>query len=83
MSVPPIKEELGMIKDVNVGVRDTNRPILWFTVALLNGDFLQVLTWVEAEALIRQSQVYSIKDLNGKPCVVECCDGLFKFRRLL
>ena len=72
-----------MIKDVGIGVRDTNRPILWFDARTLSGCALQVLEWDDAGKLIAEAGLSEVRYLEGKPCVVERINGLVQFKRLL
>jgi hypothetical protein len=75
-------EQLAIIKDINVGVRDFDYPICWFTVEIINGAALQILSIAEMEKIIKDSQCYTLKDLNGKPCIVEVDGNSVKFKSI-
>jgi hypothetical protein len=76
------KEELGIIRDVGIGHRDSPYPCLWFTVYTSEHlASLQVLSWKEAENLIRDTQVYDVKALEGRPCYVETDGNVSRFLR--
>lgn len=62
------QEVLGIIKDINIGLRDAGYPIIWFTVESLNGHSLQVIK--DIPKFIKESECYRLSDLNGKPCVM-------------
>lgn len=62
------QEVLGIIKDINVGLRDVGYPIIWFTVESLNGHSLQVIK--DIPKFIKETDCYKLSDLNGKPCVM-------------
>jgi len=77
-------EKAAIIQDVFIGNRDVGTPCLWFTTKdVLNGlCSLQVLTWIEAERLIKASGLYDFQGLEGKACVVEAVDNKMIFKRL-
>jgi hypothetical protein len=75
-------EELGVIDGIHIGNRHVGRPVMWFGVKTLHGGSLQVLSWFEAEKLIRESGVEDFAQLDGKPCVVETDGHIVIFRRL-
>ena len=63
---------LAIMKGVDYGCRDVGRPVLWFsTHDGRGGGALQILEQKEAFALIKQSGVRSIRNLEGKACWVE------------
>lgn len=62
------KEVLGIIKGINVGVRDTGYPVVWFTVESLSGHCLQVIK--DIPNFIKEAGCYKLSDLEGKPCVM-------------
>lgn len=72
---PEKVEELGIIQNVQCGMRDVGQPIMWFTARTLQGDSLQILSWDKAAKLIEDAGVYSINDLNGQG-VVLLTDGM-------
>ena len=76
-------EVLAIIKDVNIGMRDCNEPVLWFTTHTSEcSAALQVFNWVEAGKLIKDAKVYSVNNLEGKACFVEKDGWLLKFIRV-
>lgn len=62
-------KELAFIKDINIGMRDYHKPIIWFTTESLSGSALQVIE--DITGFIRKADCHKLSDLNGKPCVVE------------
>lgn len=61
--------QLGIIKNVNVGLRDVGSPILWFdTYTEENTAALQIFSWDEAYNIIKRAGVYGLKELEGRPC---------------
>ena len=63
--------ELAIIKGVGYGVRDRNHPMLWFEVSFLGGGALICLPQDQANRLIKEKMIYNIKDMEGKPCIVD------------
>lgn len=77
------EEVMGIIKDAHYGLRDTNQPVLWFTVYTSeNSASLQVFGQPEADAIIARAQAHDVRDLNGKPCWVRKNGGLVEFLRV-
>ena len=71
------EEVMAIITGVGIGMRDCNRPVLWFETNSGNkGASLQVFDWEKAKEIIRDYWVKDAHDLNGKPCWVEI-DGAF------
>lgn len=67
-----MSEQMATINEVGVGMRDAGKPILWFTVSILDGGAaLNVFDWQEAAEIIRDYGVYEVHSLNGRPCCVE------------
>lgn len=77
-----MNEQLAIIKDIHIGIRDTNHCICWFTVEILSGGALLILSIEEIQRIIEKHSIYKLEDLNNKPCVVEINNGLVKFKRL-
>lgn len=77
-------EKAATIQDVMIGNRDMGTPCLWFTTKeILSGlCSLQILSWVEAERLIKASGLYDFQGLEGKACVVEADNNKMIFKRL-
>lgn len=75
-------EELAIIKGPGFGLRDTGRPCLWFLVDTLDGGSLQVFYGDQAYTIIKEANVYDVKDLEGKPCVVTSNNGIQTFVRM-
>ncbi len=76
-------EELAVIKDINIGCRDVGKCVCWFTVEAINGCSLQVISLNDLSEMVNKSGVYSFKELNGKPCVIESGNSIQVFKRLL
>ena len=69
-------KQMAIIKNVEFGVRDTNYPMLSFTVYL--GESVASLICIPGEKalqIIREHQISDIRRLEGKPCWIET-DGL-------
>lgn len=62
-------QELAIIRDIHVGMRDCSKPVVYFTVDLLFGSSLQVIE--DIPAFISETGCYKLEDLEGKACVVE------------
>jgi hypothetical protein len=76
-------EKMAVIRDVGIGMRDAPYPCLWFSTYVSEaGAALQVLTWEQAEKLVRDTGVRDVRDLEGKPCWVEESAGMIKFVRV-
>ncbi len=75
-----MSEEMAIITEVGVGIRDVGRPVLWFTATLMDGGgALQVFGWEQAAEIIKAYSLYEIRSLNGKPCRVEAGDGMIRY----
>jgi len=75
-------EELAVVRDANVGMRDARSPILWFEVELLSGGALLCFDLETTGAqLIKDAQVYRVSDLNGRSCIVRKEGMTVKFAR--
>lgn len=64
-------EQLGVVTGVGFGMRNGNEPALWFSIEILEGHSLQIFNLESAGKLIKESKVYDIRNLEGKPCIVE------------
>ncbi len=76
-----MQEELGIIEGAQCGMRDTESPVLWFSVKTLRGHALQVLSWEQAAELIKAAGVYSVENLNGQGVVVKSDGSTVTFDR--
>ena len=75
-------EQMAIIQGVGIGLRDTNRPVLWWSVHTGNdGSALHVFDWETAAAIIKDYGVEEVHSLNGKPCWVEVSDNRITFLR--
>ena len=74
-------EELAIIKNVGFGMRDMNKPVLWFTVETLYYNSLLFFTGNDILDFIKKANVYDCKDINGRTCIVETNEGTLKFLR--
>lgn len=75
-----------MIEEVGVGRRDTHGPVLWFNVTGDGWGALQVFDLTSETALSILTDVYDVRDLDGRLCVVEKereIGGYTRFVRLL
>ncbi len=76
-------ETLAIMRDVGLGLRDRNHPMMWFTVYESEGvASLQCISWEETEKLITDGKVTDTKSLEGHACWVESSEGLCRFLRL-
>lgn len=73
-------EELAIIRDIHVGMRDCSKPVLYFTVDLLFGSALQIIE--DIPAFIRETGCYKLEDLEGKPCIVERSNLNVRYSRI-
>ena len=74
-------QELAIIRDIHVGMRDCSKPVVYFTVDMLFGSSLQVIE--DIPAFIRETGCYKLEDLEGKACVVEkTSDWMIKYAYL-
>lgn len=79
-----MEEQLGLIKDIKFGVRDTNTACLFFTIEVLGGQTLWLILGAQNICdFITKSQCYELRHLEGKPCVASVGDGQIKFLRML
>ncbi|KKM72728.1 hypothetical protein LCGC14_1417540 [marine sediment metagenome] len=75
-----MSEQMAIINEVGIGIRDAGRPILWFTVHLMEGGTaLNIFDWEEAAEIIKTYGLYEVHDLTGKPCRVEVGDRRIKY----
>ncbi len=75
-----MSEQMAIINEVGIGLRDTGKPVLWFTVHLLDGGAaLNVFGWEGAAEIIKAYGLEEVGHLNGKPCRVEVQNGLIKY----
>ncbi len=75
-----MNEEMAIITEVGVGIRDVGRPVLWFTVTLMDGGgALQVFSWEQAAEIIKAYSLYEVRSLNGKPCRVKVGGGMITY----
>ena len=71
---------MAIIKEVGIGLRDTSKPILWFTVQILDGRAaLNVFSWEQAAEIIEEYSLDEVSSLNGMPCQVKVEDGMMKY----
>ena len=77
-----MEEQLGIVRDIHIGVRDTNHPCCYFNIELLDGVSLQILSMEQCVNLIEQTHCYKLEDLNNKPCIVQIEINLVKFLKM-
>ena len=76
-------EQLAIMRNVGYGLRDTNRPCLWFDAYISeHGVALHLLFGEDVDKAIYDAKVYDIKSLNGYPCWVEIDDNIMRFLRV-
>ena len=75
------REELGIVKDIHIGIRDTNSCICWFTVDTLHGTSLQIIPIHRICEEMERLFIYKLEDLNNKPCIVYIEGGFMKFKQ--
>lgn len=78
-----MNEQLAIIEEAGVGRRDTHSPILWFNVSGDGWGALQIFDLTSEDALAILGEVYDVRDLDGRACVVAKSDGIVSFVRLL
>jgi hypothetical protein len=76
-------EELAIIADPGYGLRDRNKPMLWFTVRMLCGEALQAFHQPRADEILTSGDVTDVKHLAGRPCVVSRTGDGVSFVRFL
>ena len=76
-------EELAIIRNPGCGARDVGRPVLFFDVGGEGWGSLQIFDLFEETARVILGSIYSVEQLDGKPCVVSRENGFTKFERLL
>lgn len=76
-------EKLAIIRNVAYGMRDYHVPVLFFETEELDGCSLQLFSQPRADELIRQANVYDVKNLEGRACVIEETNGIVKVLRIL
>lgn len=81
--MPNHNEELAIIRNINCGVRDTNKPICWFEVETISGSALQIVSLSQMGSMIDQAQAYSLQDLNGRGCIVIRDNNTVVFKALI
>lgn len=75
--------KMAIMKGVGFGNRDVGCPVLFFTAYIDDCvGSLQVLGTDKAIEVIKKSGVSDVKDLEGKPCWMECEGNLSKFIEL-
>jgi hypothetical protein len=68
-------EAMGVATDIQVGLRDTYSPCLWFTAKAISGSSLQRLTWEEAEKFLADANITNLRDVQVVPIVVDETDS--------
>ena len=75
-------EHMAIIQGVGVGLRDTNTPIMWWTIHTDSvGSALNIFDWLTAFDIIKAYGVREVHSLNGKPCWVEVEGNNMRFKR--
>lgn len=76
-------EEIGIISEAGYGLRDRNRPFLYFTVETLRGSALQCFFQPDADAILTAFGATDVPRLNGQACVVTVKDQMVRLVRPL
>lgn len=76
------REELAIIKNIDIGMRDNDYPCMWFETVQESLIALQVLSLEDAGKLIKDADVYSFKSLEGKACIIERDGSMMLFVRM-
>lgn len=76
------REEIWMVKDTGVGMRDTHEPIIWFDLVGINQGVLIILNWQEAHTFIKSNDIHNVLDLKQMPVVVRCEDRTTRLLRV-
>lgn len=76
------REEMAIIKGVAFGLRDTNHPTLSFGVSMNGAGSLQCFQGQDIHDFIVNNKVVNIKELEGRPCIVETDGSMVHFLRL-
>jgi hypothetical protein len=72
--------KMAIMKGVCFGMRDCNKPVLFFSTYISEGSAaLQVLDVISACKLISDYGVYDIKNLEGKACWVNADDSTITY----
>jgi hypothetical protein len=77
-----MSEELGIIRNPGYGMRDTNRPVLWFEVNTLSGSSLQVMSQPQADEFLLATGVYDVRRLDGRVVVMELDNLMYRIVRV-
>lgn len=63
--------ELALITNPDVGLRDADYPHLFFNVNTIKGSTLIMMDWEEAEEFLCKNDISSVKNLDGRVCIVQ------------
>jgi hypothetical protein len=75
-----MSEQMAIISEVGIGLRDVGRPVLWFTTTIMGGGAaLNVFSWEQAAEIIRAYDLEEVHSLKGKPCKVDVGDGMMRY----
>ena len=78
-----MSEEIAIIKDINIGLRDVGTPVIWFEVQALHGSSLQVIDSNQILDFIKEAKCNKLSDLNGKPCIIRSEGNTMKFMEVM
>lgn len=78
-----MSEQLAVIhRSPEFGVRDRDKPMMWFTVWIDEGSAADIyVDWEYAGKALIDAEIYSTENLCGRCCWVEIKDGIVKFKR--
>ncbi len=78
-----VGEQLAIIKDPGYGLRDRDKPFLWFTVRGLDGEAFMSFFGEDANTVLISGAVFNVPALNNRACVVRRDRGVVHFVRFL
>lgn len=75
-----MNEELAIVEGIQIGIRDTNKCICWFTTKTIHGCALQVISLEELSKEIERLSIYKLEDLNNTACIIIREDNIIRFK---
>ena len=78
-----MSEQLAVIKHApKFGLRDIDRPVMWFEVWIDEGCAAMVcLHWDAAGKALKDANIVEAEHLAGRSCWVEIDNGIVRFKR--
>ena len=75
--------EMAIMKHVSFGLRDTNHAAIWFDVSMLGCGSLLSIPRNDVIKFMEENDISDLRNLEGKPCVVNRDGGMVTFVRLI